>query len=131
MRDETVDRRIDLGTLDADVPQEVVVEFAEACNGGAMDEIARDPIPPGAEKPRECAGLPRDLGPNDRCKGCRHSGLPWLLRGNATPPSAPALAERARSLTAEIFAVPGTIELMRTKWSDIYLGASTTLNSVQ
>jgi hypothetical protein len=57
------------------------------------------------------------------------SGLLWLLRGNATPP---ALAERAvGSLSAEIFAFPGTIGLMPIECSDTILGASQTLFSVQ
>jgi hypothetical protein len=130
-RDETVDRRFDLGPLEADVAQGAVVELAKACNGRATDEIARDPIPTGAEKPRDRAAPLRDLGPNDRRKGYRHVCPPMIARGNATP-SARALVEPARAHRArEAFASPGTIRLIQTKCSDICLGSIETLNSVQ
>jgi hypothetical protein len=110
-----MDRGFDLGTLEADVAQDVVVELAKPCDGGAMVAIARDRIPTSAEKSGECSELLRDLRPDDRCKGRRHFQSPWLSPGNATP-SAPALIARAVcSSTAEAFADPGTIRLMQTK----------------
>src|SRR5262249_14361944 len=74
--DATADRPLDLGTHEADVPQGAVVELVETLDSGATEEIARDPIPAGAEKLRECAGPLRDLRPNDRCEGCRHFWSP-------------------------------------------------------
>jgi len=50
--DETVDRRFDLGTLEADVPQRAVVELAKGCDGGATGEIVRDALATGVEKPK-------------------------------------------------------------------------------
>jgi hypothetical protein len=41
-----VDRRSDLGTREADVPQYAVVELAKGLNGGAAIEIALDLLPP-------------------------------------------------------------------------------------
>src|SRR5215475_8425460 len=40
---ETVDRRLDLRTLEAGVTQCAVVELVEARNGGAAGEVVRDP----------------------------------------------------------------------------------------
>src|SRR5262245_27754212 len=59
--DEAVDRRLDLGAHEADVAQCAVVELVQACDGGAADEIAGDPIATGAEQPRECAEPLRNL----------------------------------------------------------------------
>ena len=44
-----MDRRFDLGTRDANVPQCAIVELAKGCDGGTTGEMARDPIPTGAE----------------------------------------------------------------------------------
>jgi hypothetical protein len=60
--DETVDRRFNLGTHEANVSQCAVVEFAKARDGGATDEIARDTFAAGAEKPSECTRPLRDRG---------------------------------------------------------------------
>jgi hypothetical protein len=42
--DGAVDCCFDLGTREADIPQCAIVELVKACNGGATEEIARDPI---------------------------------------------------------------------------------------
>jgi hypothetical protein len=67
---QTVDHRFDLGPREADVPQGAVVELVQPCNRGATGKIARDPLPTSADKLSEYAGTLRDIGPNDRCKGC-------------------------------------------------------------
>jgi hypothetical protein len=58
--------RFDLAARNADVPQGPVVELAKACNGGATDEIARDPLPTGVEKPGERVRVLRGRGPNPK-----------------------------------------------------------------
>jgi hypothetical protein len=54
-----------------------------------------------------------------------------VASGQCAAAAAKLSSRRRRSLIAEIFAVPGTIGLMPTKWCDICLGAMTTLISVQ
>jgi hypothetical protein len=61
---EAADRRIDLGTREANVPECTVVELAKACNGGATDEIARNPYPARIEKSEDmrCVSSSRQAG---------------------------------------------------------------------
>jgi len=65
MSDEPIDRRFDLRTREADVPQGAVIELAQACNGGATDEIARNPVAMGANQPRKCTASVRDRRPSN------------------------------------------------------------------
>ena len=84
----------------------VVVEFAKARNGGATDEIARDPLPTGVESPKKCAERLCSAGRTMVERVADISGLQWLLRGNATPSAQRLLSAAACSLTAELWQFP-------------------------